>query len=208
MAQVVPERMVVGRGRDDPSRVESLVPGPPRRLNVGCAGVQPEGWDNVDVDPAWGQTHVGDVARHCGLPFDDGTFDLVVSVHMLQALTWPQLIPALTEMRRVTRRGGWIRLVVPDLLAAVAAYERHDAAHFQVAHGIERSLPGKLCVYVTQAGATRSVFTDRWLIELLHRAGWSRCRLASFGETDSGHPDLCALDSRPGESIFAEARNH
>src|SRR6185436_11395216 len=46
------------------------------------------------------------------LPFSDGTFDLVVCRHMLQAVPRPQ--EAMAEMVRVLRPGGRIHLLVED----------------------------------------------------------------------------------------------
>ena len=47
-----------------------------------------------------------------GLP--DATFDLVVCRHVLQAI--PHAERAVTELVRVTRRGGWIHLIAEDYL--------------------------------------------------------------------------------------------
>jgi SAM-dependent methyltransferase len=47
-----------------------------------------------------------------GLP--DATFDLVVCRHVLQAIPYPDR--AITELARVTRRGGWIHLIAEDYL--------------------------------------------------------------------------------------------
>ena len=47
-----------------------------------------------------------------GLP--DGTFDLVVCRHVLQAIPHPERV--LAELARVTRRGGWLHLIAEDYL--------------------------------------------------------------------------------------------
>jgi SAM-dependent methyltransferase len=47
-----------------------------------------------------------------GLP--DGTFDLVVCRHVLQAIPHPDRVIA--ELARVTRRGGWLHLIAEDYL--------------------------------------------------------------------------------------------
>jgi predicted SAM-dependent methyltransferase len=172
------------------------------RLNWGCGPKPPAGWVNSDRDDH-GQDHVG--AIRFGLPWDDDTFDQVVSHHTLQMLGWAELGPALAELRRVTRPGGWLRLSVPDLLAAVYAYETGDPDHFQIDDTNEHTLDGKLCLYVSQAGATRSVFTGPWLEELCARAGWVNPQRVGFCVTASPWPEITALDSRPAESIFVEA---
>lgn len=172
------------------------------RINVGCGPVQPEGWENVDVLD-WGQPHVADMLH---LPFPDGVADYCVTNHALQMLPWPDLVPALGELRRVTRPGGWLRALVPDLMGACEAYVNGDAAWFPIADSIEDTIDGKLCVYVTQAGATRSVFTSRWLLDLCRRAGWDRPVVGWVDHTSTGAgPGICELDSRGAESIVVEA---
>lgn len=173
------------------------------RLHWGCGPVIVDGWVNSDRDDR-GQNHVGDIRD--GLPFADGTFDVVVSHHALQMLPWDALVPSLTELRRVTRPGGWLRLSVPDLLAAVFAYEIGDADHFQVSDSHEKTLDGKLCLYLSQAGSSCSMFTAAWLEELCGRAGWVNARRTGFATTTSPWPDITGLDSRPAESIFVEAK--
>jgi SAM-dependent methyltransferase len=171
-------------------------------LHWGCGPTVAAGWVNSDRDDH-GQDHVGDIRD--GLPFDDGTFDHVVSHHALQMLGWPEVISALGELRRVTRPGGWLRLSVPDLLGAVCAYEIGDPGHFQIDDDVQKTIDGKLCLYLSQAGATRSLFTPLWLEELCIRAGWINPRSVGFCATTSPWPEIVTLDCRPGESIFMEA---
>jgi SAM-dependent methyltransferase len=178
------------------------VAAPVNRLHWGCGPVLPISWVSSDRDDH-GQHHAGDIRD--GLPWDDATFDYTVSHHSLQMLAWPDLAPALAELRRVTRVGGWLRLSVPDLLAAVYAYEVGDADHFQVDDNHEKTLDGKFCLYLSQAGSTRSVFTYLWLEDLLIRAGWVNPHRVGFCVTSSPHADIVSLDSRPAESIFVEA---
>lgn len=172
------------------------------RLNFGCGPQVAAGWVNFDRDNH-GQEHRGDIRD--GLPFGDDSFDMVVAHHALQMLAWPELVPALAELRRVTCPGGWLRLSVPDLLAAVYAYEIGDPNHFSVDDAHEKTLDGKLCLYVSQAGATRSVFTADWLERLCGRAGWFDPHQVGFCATNSPWPEITGLDSRPGESVFVEA---
>lgn len=170
-------------------------------LDWGCGPALADGWVGSDQDDH-GQEHVGDIRD--GLPWPDGTFTHVISHHALQMLPWAALVPALAELRRVTRPGGWLRLSVPDLLAAVDAYLTGDLEHFRVDDRHESSVDGKLCMYLSQAGATRSVFTGAWLEELCGRAGWTDPRAVETGKSGSMF-DLSVLDTRPDESVFVEA---
>jgi predicted SAM-dependent methyltransferase len=168
----------------------------------GCGPAVAAGWVNSDVDDH-GQDHVGDIRD--GLPYNDATFGYTVSHHTLQMLPWAALVPALAELRRVTAAGGWLRLSVPDLLKAIRAYDIADVDHFHIADEHETSVEGKFCMYVTQAGSTRSVFTAPWLVELCGRAGWARPRQVGYQATASPWPPIITLDTRPDESAFVEA---
>lgn len=173
-----------------------------QRLHWGCGPDVAADWENSDVD-FYGQQHAGDIRD--GLPYDSGAFTYTVSHHALQMLPWAALVPALSELRRVTAPRGWLRLSVPDLAAAMHAYRAGDTAHFQVADDHERSIDGKLCLYVSQAGSTRSVFTAPWLRELCARAGWKDVTQTPHRTTISPWQDIITLDSRPEESVFVEA---
>jgi SAM-dependent methyltransferase len=84
----------------------------------------------ADVDPdivAW------DLRR--GIPFPDDTFDVVYHSHFLEHLPREAAVPFLRACGRVLRRGGVLRVVVPDLeraaneyLAALASADRDPAS--------------------------------------------------------------------------------
>lgn len=175
------------------------------RLDWGCGPEHHDGWVHSDAFP-WGDhlDHVGDVLD--GLPWPDATFECIVSHHALQALPWPSTVMALQELRRVLVPGGVLRVSVPDLIAAVHAYGFGAAGHFGVSDENARSLAGKFCTYLTQNGATRSVFTASWLSEQLDDAGFAGRVRVPFGTTALGPPGIAELDTRRHESLIMEAR--
>jgi SAM-dependent methyltransferase len=192
------------------------------RLNIGCGRqVHPE-WVNADTDAydTWpadyrilfeGDTdapQAGDVIQLAGpgFPWPDSTFAGIACHHVLQMIPYPQLVPWLAELRRVTEPGGWLRVSVPDLMRAISAHRRNDSAWFPIADDLEPTVGGKFCLYLSQAGGTRSVFTVPWLRDLLERAGWQAPQVAYPGTQSDGTPEwLHQLDSRPHESVFMEA---
>lgn len=177
------------------------------RLNIGCGSVVVHGWTNVDQSTEWETLGAWHGNPLDGLQWDDNTFDGAVAHHVLQMVAWPDLVPWLSDVRRVLKHGAWLRITVPDLLGAVAARASHNVEWFPIAHEHEQSIDGKLCMYLSQAGATRSLFTRQWLMELIDRAGFEY-RISPHPQlgTMSGVPWLTALDSRLDESIVVEAR--
>jgi SAM-dependent methyltransferase len=58
------------------------------------------------------------------LPWDDGTFDLVTCLDVIEHIA--DDVAALVELRRVARSGGWLLVTVP---AYQALWSRHDEAN-------------------------------------------------------------------------------
>ena len=174
-----------------------------RRLNWGC-GEHPEpGWLNSDVKDVPGIDIVADVRT--GLPLETGSIDYITSIHALPELPYPDLVPALTELRRVLKPGGVLRLALPDLDRAIAAYQREDRDYFHVPDEDARSVGGKFVTQMIWYGYSRSLFVHDFVEELLQKAGFDRIAVCSFHETKSPYPDIVELDSREQESLFIEA---
>src|SRR5215210_3971107 len=92
-----------------------------RRLNWGCGKVTPPSWINSDIKSGPGIDISADILE--GLPLDADSIDYISSQHALPALkVWDQL-EALSELRRVLKPGGVLRLCLPDLDRAIAAYQ-------------------------------------------------------------------------------------
>ncbi len=143
------------------------------RLNLGCGATRPEGWLNVDyslgarlariplvgslarVFGLFDQDWSGDIAIHDlrrPLPWPDGSAAVVYSSHTLEHLAREEGVRFLRECRRALAPGGVLRLVVPDLRAILADYEK---GRFGAVDLLER-----LGVLPEQAGDGR---LKRWL---------------------------------------------
>jgi SAM-dependent methyltransferase len=172
------------------------------RLNWGC-GAHPEpGWVNSDLKDGPGIELSCDIRD--GLPVADETFDYVVSIHALPMISYGELVPVLQELRRVLRRGGVLRLGLPDLERAIHAYQTGDRSYFLVPDDDEASLSGKLITQLLWYGWTVTLFTEEFALELLQRAGFRDVHACPFQRTTSAHPDIVSLDNRPRESFFVE----
>lgn len=109
------------------------------KLYLGCGLNAPEGY--VNVDGSWsarlakfgflrkwiphGAEWSRDILVHDlrrPLPFPDASFTVVYASHLLEHLYLFEATQLLSECFRVLRPGGVIRLMVPDLELAVAAY--------------------------------------------------------------------------------------
>ena len=172
------------------------------RLNWGC-GAHPEpGWVNSDLKDGPGIELSCDIRD--GLPVADETFDYVVSIHALPMISYGELVPVLQELRRVLRRGGVLRLGLPDLERAIRAYQGGDRSYFLVPDEDEATLSGKLITQLLWYGWTVTLFTEEFALDLLQRAGFRDVRPCPFQRTTSAYPAIVSLDNRPRESFFVE----
>jgi SAM-dependent methyltransferase len=172
-----------------------------RRVNWG-GDARPD-WINTDTMPGSGFGMVADIRE--GLPIASGMIDYAVSVHALQELTYSELAPALAELLRVLRPGGTLRVVVPDLDAAIRAYTEHDDDHFLVASDGITSRGGRFITHILDSGRLQSPFTFDFAQELLVGVGFVDVTRCAYEETASSYSEIVEFDIREGESLFIEA---
>ncbi len=174
-----------------------------RRLNWGCGTDPAPGWLNADVEEGHGVDISCDIRE--GLPLEDASIDYVVSIHALPELPYGDLETALSELKRVLRPEGMLRLSLPDLERAIRAYLDGDVGYFPVPDDDARSLGGKMILYLTRYGYSCSLYTFDSIEELLLRAGFRRVVRCGLGESTSEYPGITELDNREAESLFVEA---
>jgi len=175
-----------------------------RRLNWGCGSHVAHGWINSDVKDGPGIDLVADIRE--GLPLAEGSMDYVVSVHALPEFAYHELGGVLAELRRVLVVGGTLRLVLPDLLKGIEAYQRGDTEYFLVDPAEVSSPGGRFVVHMLWYGYSRTLFTVDFVEELLAKAGFVDIAACSFRQTSSDLPEIVELDNRPRESMYVEAR--
>jgi hypothetical protein len=175
-----------------------------KRLNWGCGSHLAAGWINSDIKDEPGVDLVCDI-RH-GLPLETGSVDCAVGVHSLPELAYLELVPALTELRRVLRPGGTLRLALPDLQRGIDAFQAGEEDYFQVDPAEVRSRGGRFVAHMLWYGYSRTVFTADFALELLEKAGFAEVTVCAFGETSSGDAAIVELDNRERETLFVEGR--
>lgn len=91
------------------------------KLHLGCGRKYLPGWVHVDALPYEHVDHVGPVQA---LPFAaDGSVDLIYACHVLEHFGRHEYRDVLVEWHRVLRkRGGILRLAVPDFAACAKVY--------------------------------------------------------------------------------------
>lgn len=90
-------------------------------LNIGCGATYHPEWVNIDVEPVSKEVLRHDVTT-TPLPFEDSCFDACYCSHVLEHLSGDDAKHLLSEIYRVLKPGGVIRIVVPDLEGVVRVY--------------------------------------------------------------------------------------
>ncbi len=174
-----------------------------RRLHWGCGSWTPPGWINSDIKEGPDIDLACDIRQ--GMPLESDSIDYAVSIHALPEIHMNDQVIVLSELRRVLKHGGVLRLALPDLLKGVQAYERKDRDYFLVPDEDAASLGAKLITQLVWYGYVRTPFVPEFIEELLIKAGFSRVVHCQFQQTASSFDDITSLDNREAESLFVEA---
>lgn len=89
-------------------------------LNVGCAKRFHPDWTNLDFKAL--EPNVIEHNLLEGIPFKDESFEVVYHSHVLEHFTKEDGLALIKECNRVLKKGGIIRIVVPDLEMIVREY--------------------------------------------------------------------------------------
>lgn len=181
------------------------------KLNLGSFTHMFHGWRNLD------RLDLGDWARgrrysftqwdlSVGLPYDDGIADLIFMSHALEHFSYDEGVKLLRECRRVLKRGGLLRIAVPDGRRLIDLYVA----------GNMRSL-GPICAVdsdgsdiqifheLLYGGDHRATYDAEALLRAFKHAGFAQGRRVTFRESASAVMRRETIDLYPELSLFAEA---
>src|SRR5262249_7350607 len=172
-----------------------------RRLHWGCGDITPAGWINADIAPGPGIDISCDILD--GLPLENGSIDYISSQHALQELKIINQLDALRELHRVLKPDGVLRLGLPDVDRAIAAYQSGRQEYFT--DWDWNTISGNFITHILDYNYTKTPFTYEFAEELLRKSGFRTvCRVA-YRQTTSFYPDIVELDNRREESFYVEA---
>lgn len=186
-----------------------------RLLNLGCGEDHYPGWVNADrFRTAFLISRLGGLLRgQYRLPgwvldararwnCPDDYWEGIYTEHMLEHLSYDEVIGTLREMLRTLQPGGWARIVLPDLRHYVDFYngtrvDEEFASRF--AYGAEA------IAFLTQKWGHVSVWDATLLSEVLKEIGFVKISEVSYRR---GTDQRLLRDSlrRQHESLYVEAR--
>ncbi len=82
-----------------------------RCLEIGPNKAKIPGFETLDIVPGKLVDHVGDASKP---PFNDGTFDLVYSSHVLEHIEWDSVADTVKQWARILKSDGWLEVHTLD----------------------------------------------------------------------------------------------
>lgn len=153
----------------------------PRHLHLGCGTKYLPGFVNIDGN-LFNKIDLWLDVRN-GLPFRDNSVDSIYSTHMFEHFYAEQLDHLLRECVRVLKPGAGIRLIVPNLEGAMAAYARNDNKWFTSFPQHFDSIGGRFSNFIFCDGQHRTAFDLSYLDEVLRRAGFREVEKSAEGKS-------------------------
>ena len=142
--------------------------------------------------------------------FDNNSVDVIYTSHMLEHLSKNSANHFIKECNRVLKKGGILRIVVPDIKKIVDDYLlNEDADDFLertllVAPSIE-SLKSKILFFLVGYRHHQWMYDSKSLQKLLLNNGFNNPIEQTPGQTLIPHADGLNLSERSEESIYIEA---
>jgi predicted SAM-dependent methyltransferase len=165
-----------------------------RKLHLGCGPVILNGWLNADLRPRRPEQIYLDVTER--FPFEDNTFDYILSEHMIGDLTYAETGTMLAECLRVLRPGGCLRISTPSLARLAELYTLSTSAspHRYVSWSVEKSAewadaPLEGLVINNFFQEYRFVYDHATLRHVLERAGFVNVTEHQFGRSPNAELD-------------------
>jgi predicted SAM-dependent methyltransferase len=179
-----------------------------RHLHLGCGTKYLPGFVNIDGN-LFNKIDLWLDVRN-GLPFRSNSVDSIYSTHMFEHFFPDELHRLLAESVRVLKGGGGIRLIVPSLESAIAAYTQSLREWFDDSFPRHfDSLGGRFSNFVFCEGQHRTAYDFSYLNEELRAAGFREVVKSAEGESrlyGDAVPPYQPGDSRElPHSLYVEA---
>ena len=171
------------------------------KLNVGSGKAKLDGWVNIDMEP--GADLVVDLRR--GLPFPDSSADFIYCEHVLEHFTYEQGRKVLKEFYRCLKKGGAVRIAMPDLEYIVEKYvgdwENQDWLSWPEAASIKTR--GQMINTSFRAWGHKYLYDEEDLRNQLQGAGFANLIRCEWSK--SAQAELRDLETRKDTKLIMEA---
>lgn len=170
------------------------------KLHLGAGPFCFPGWLNTDLHPQSDSIYELDASAK--LPFDDCTFSVVFSEHLIEHMEYPSGARILREVYRVLRPGGYVRFSTPDLHRLVGLLlHNNDNVRLSYVRLINHLFsdaddlndPTFTINSVFYSHGHRFLYTEELLTKLYSNTGFKEIK--RFDPLISDIKDLCGLEN-------------
>ena len=137
-------------------------------VHIGCGKIKSPEFINVDAQP-FPHVHIVTSDISSMPEFEDSTVDMVYMCHILEHLKTPEIKKVLPELKRILKKGGVLRISVPDFDKLIEVY---NAADKNIDFICRQLMGGQ----DNQYNIHYSVFNYKHLSEILSEGGFSEIR--------------------------------
>jgi len=173
----------------------------PLKLNVGCGNAKLPGWVNIDIEP--GAELVVDIRK--GLPFDDDSVDFIYNEHFLEHVTFEEGEKVLREFRRCLKKGGVLRIAMPDLDYIIQKYntdwKNQDWLSWPEYEFVKTR--GQMLNISFRWWGHKYLYNEEDLKNQLIKAGFLKIMRCNWNK--SNHAELYNLQTRKDSKLIMEA---
>jgi hypothetical protein len=153
------------------------------RINLACGQFNQSGWIGMDSSFSSRADVIWDLRKK--LPLHDSSCSYLFCEHFLEHLVYPEETELfLSECRRILRKEGILRLILPDTKKFAVAYTNDDEIFLKKAAPEARSLLAALnaAAFGVPFGEHYYLYDVDFVSELLYKNGFSKVRTSKFGE--------------------------
>lgn len=173
------------------------------KLHVGCGKNRFKGWINADISPSADAI----IFLQKKLPFKDASLELVYSEHVIEHISYEIALRFVTDAKRVLKKGGVLRIAMPDLDVLVEQY-REDWRSADWVNWPEFSFIETRAQMINIAfrwWGHKYLYNREELTKLLKEAGFEdeNIRFCELGESTT--KELEGIESREDSLLIAEA---
>ena len=172
-------------------------------LGSGPRGSTAPEWINIDGFKDKNVHYLCDFSRP--LPFDDETFNGIFCEHVLEHFTYENGRKLLVECNRILKKGGMLRIVVPDgnkILTFFLNEPQKIVEYKQVESGFPMEAVN---TWFYQRYEHQCIYDAGYLVDSLQKAGFNSAKTSSFN-TSLLNGDIVLDDPKYSwESLYVEA---
>jgi len=124
--------------------------------------------------------------------FEDNSVDIIYSSHVLEYFDREEALDVLKEWNRVLKKGGTLRIAVPDFESMTSLYYRGEC----LLSDIIGPLYGKMGMS-NDTIYHKTVYDFSSIVEMLNNAGFDTVEKYNWRDTEHSHIDDCSVAYLP-----------